>query len=61
MVITGGEPMLQLDPALVDALHDRGFRVAVESSRALPAMMASTGFASVPRQARMLSSGVATS
>ena len=36
VVITGGEPMLQLDPALVDALHDRGFRVAVESNGTLP-------------------------
>src|SRR3954466_5727246 len=26
VVITGGEPMLQLDAALVDALHARGFR-----------------------------------
>ncbi|MFL6728764.1 MAG: 7-carboxy-7-deazaguanine synthase [Sphingomicrobium sp.] len=37
-VITGGEPMLQLDPALVDALHDRGFRVAVETNGTLPAV-----------------------
>ena len=38
VVITGGEPMLQLDPALVDALHERGFRVAVESNGTLPAV-----------------------
>jgi 7-carboxy-7-deazaguanine synthase len=37
VVITGGEPMLQLDPALIDALHDRGFRVAVESNGTLEA------------------------
>ncbi len=37
MVITGGEPMLQLDPALIDALHARHFRVAVESNGTLPA------------------------
>ena len=36
-VITGGEPMLQLDPPLIDALHARGFRVAVESNGTLPA------------------------
>ena len=36
-VITGGEPMLQLDRALIDALHARGFRVAVESNGTLPA------------------------
>jgi 7-carboxy-7-deazaguanine synthase (Cx14CxxC type) len=37
VVITGGEPMLQLDAALVDALHARGFRVAMESNGTLPA------------------------
>ena len=37
VVITGGEPMLQLDEALVDALHARGFRVAAESNGTLPA------------------------
>jgi len=37
VVITGGEPMLQLDEALIDALHARGFRVAVESNGTLPA------------------------
>ena len=30
--------MLQLDPALVDALHERVFRVAVESNGTLPAV-----------------------
>jgi 7-carboxy-7-deazaguanine synthase (Cx14CxxC type) len=38
VVITGGEPMLQLDEALIDALHDRGFRVATESNGTLPAV-----------------------
>ena len=37
VVITGGEPMLQLDEALIAALHDRGFRVAVESNGTLEA------------------------
>ena len=37
VVITGGEPMLQLDSALVDALHARGFRVAVETNGTLTA------------------------
>jgi 7-carboxy-7-deazaguanine synthase (Cx14CxxC type) len=37
VVVTGGEPMLQLDPQLVDALHGRGFRVAVETNGTLPA------------------------
>lgn len=38
VVVTGGEPMLQLDSALVDALHARGFRVAAESNGTLPAV-----------------------
>ena len=38
VVITGGEPMLQLDEVLIDALHQRGFRIAVESNGTLPAM-----------------------
>ena len=37
VVITGGEPMLQLDAGLIDALHARGFRVAVETNGTLPA------------------------
>src|SRR4051794_38542790 len=31
-VLTGGEPLLQLDPDLVDALHVRGFEIAVETN-----------------------------
>ena len=38
VVVTGGEPMLQLDEALVDELHRRGFRVAVETNGTLPAV-----------------------
>ena len=38
VVVTGGEPMLQLDAALVDALHARGFEVAAESNGTLPAV-----------------------
>ena len=37
VVITGGEPMLQLDAALLDALHARRFRVAMETNGTLPA------------------------
>lgn len=37
VVVTGGEPMLQLDTCLLDQLHARGFRVAVESNGTLPA------------------------
>jgi len=32
VVITGGEPLLQLDAALVDALHGRGFAIGVETN-----------------------------
>lgn len=38
VVITGGEPMLQLDPALIDALHERGFRAACESNGTIAAV-----------------------
>ena len=38
VVITGGEPMLQLDHALIDALHSRGFRIAVESNGTIAAV-----------------------
>lgn len=37
VVITGGEPMLQLDEPLIDALHARRFEVAVETNGTLPA------------------------
>ncbi len=32
VVLTGGEPLLQVDIALVDALHARGFAVGVETN-----------------------------
>jgi 7-carboxy-7-deazaguanine synthase (Cx14CxxC type) len=32
VVLTGGEPMLQVDDALVDALHAHGFTIAIESN-----------------------------
>jgi 7-carboxy-7-deazaguanine synthase len=38
VVVTGGEPMLQLDAALVDALHAHGFEIAMESNGTLPAV-----------------------
>jgi 7-carboxy-7-deazaguanine synthase (Cx14CxxC type) len=37
VVVTGGEPLLQLDAALIDALHARGFEIAVETNGTLPA------------------------
>lgn len=35
-VLTGGEPLLQVDAALIDALHDRGFSIALETNGTLP-------------------------
>jgi 7-carboxy-7-deazaguanine synthase (Cx14CxxC type) len=37
VVCTGGEPLLQLDEALIGAFHDRGFEVAVETNGTLAA------------------------
>lgn len=37
VVLTGGEPLLQVDPALIDALHARGFEIAVETNGTLAA------------------------
>ncbi|MDZ4707371.1 MAG: 7-carboxy-7-deazaguanine synthase [Saprospiraceae bacterium] len=36
LVCTGGEPGLQLDQPLVDALHGEGFIIAIESNGTLP-------------------------
>ena len=37
VVCTGGEPLLQLDDAAVEALHQAGFEVAVETNGTRPA------------------------
>lgn len=37
VVCTGGEPLLQLDEALIEALHARSFEVAVETNGTQPA------------------------
>ena len=37
VVLTGGEPLLQLDADLLDALHARGFEVAIETNGTLRA------------------------
>ena len=36
-VVTGGEPLLQLDPPLIAALHGRGFEIAVETNGTIAA------------------------
>lgn len=38
VVLTGGEPMLQVDQDLVDALHAEGFRIAIETNGTLPVL-----------------------
>lgn len=38
VVITGGEPMLQLDTRLIEALHAHGFEIGVESNGTIPAV-----------------------
>ena len=37
VVLTGGEPLLQVDAALIQALHARGFALALETNGTLPA------------------------
>jgi 7-carboxy-7-deazaguanine synthase len=36
VVLTGGEPLLQVDAALTEALHARGFSIAVETNGTQP-------------------------
>jgi 7-carboxy-7-deazaguanine synthase len=36
VVCTGGEPLLQLDPPLIEALHTQGFEIAIETNGTLP-------------------------
>jgi 7-carboxy-7-deazaguanine synthase (Cx14CxxC type) len=38
VVLTGGEPMLQIDEALVSSLHARGFEIAVETNGTVKAV-----------------------
>jgi len=37
VVCTGGEPLLQLDPGLIDALHANSFEIAIESNGTIEA------------------------
>ena len=36
VVFTGGEPLLQLDAELIDAMHAAGFEIAIETNGSLP-------------------------
>ena len=47
VVFTGGEPLLQLDDALIAAMHAVGFEVGVESNGNCLHLLASIGCASV--------------
>lgn len=38
VVLTGGEPMLQVDQPLIDALHAHGFSIAIETNGTLPVL-----------------------
>ncbi|CCD37216.1 Queuosine Biosynthesis QueE Radical SAM [Candidatus Paraburkholderia kirkii UZHbot1] len=38
VVCTGGEPMLQIDEPFVDALHEAGFEMAIETNGSLPVL-----------------------
>jgi 7-carboxy-7-deazaguanine synthase (Cx14CxxC type) len=37
VVCTGGEPLLQIDPPLIEALHAQGFEIAVETNGTIAA------------------------
>jgi 7-carboxy-7-deazaguanine synthase (Cx14CxxC type) len=37
VVLTGGEPLLQVDGALIEAVHGQGFRIAVETNGTIAA------------------------
>lgn len=37
VVLTGGEPLLQVDTQLIDALHEQSFEIAVETNGSIPA------------------------
>lgn len=37
VILTGGEPLLQLDPPLIQALHEKGFEIGIETNGTLKA------------------------
>ena len=36
LILTGGEPAMQIDKSLIDALHKQGYKVAIETNGSLP-------------------------
>jgi len=51
MVLTGGEPLLQVDKALIDALHAHGFEIGIETMARSNRPRAWTGSASARKPA----------
>jgi 7-carboxy-7-deazaguanine synthase (Cx14CxxC type) len=54
VVLTGGEPMLQVDEALIGALHEAGFAVAIETNGTLPVPRAIDWICVSPKQGAAL-------
>ncbi|EGY00585.1 Organic radical activating enzyme [Nitrospirillum viridazoti Y2] len=54
-VMTGGEPLLQLDSELIHALHARGFEIAVETNGTIPIPGGVDWVCVSPKSATMLS------
>ena len=52
VVCTGGEPLLQLDAALIDALHRENFLIAIETNGTVPVPEGVDWVASAPRRTR---------
>jgi 7-carboxy-7-deazaguanine synthase len=61
VVCTGGEPLLLLDEQLLDALHARRFRVAIETNGTQPVPRGLDWVCVTPRRVRRSSSSAATS
>ena len=61
VVVTGGEPLLQLDVELVDALQDRRFVVAVETNGTISPPRGIDWVCVSPKAGADLSSAAATS
>jgi len=54
VVCTGGEPLLQLDTALIAALHEQGFEIAVETNGTIAAPTGIDWICVSPKAATML-------
>lgn len=54
IVCTGGEPLLQLDASLINALHDKGFEIAVETNGTLSAFETIDWVCVSPKAANLL-------